>query len=216
MSKTKKTFKILGGVVLSIFIFLCCVLIFFNVTHEYHNVSGQSMYPTLNAQGVDSDAVFVSKIKKCKRGDVIVAKSQKADAQGNDYIVVKRLIALGGDKVCIKAFEGNIRIFIIKNGQDQAELLEEPYLANYNVNNGLDTRFYKMATNFSLEVDLEGFVTIPLNTIFYLGDNRINSYDCSAENYGPVNKDLLVGKVDYIITGKEWAYFQVLKQFLGA
>ncbi|MBE7082944.1 MAG: hypothetical protein E7378_04685, partial [Clostridiales bacterium] len=59
--KQNKALKIIGSILGSIFVAICAIIIFFNVTHEYHVIVGDSMYPTLNNN--QTDGVFVSKIK---------------------------------------------------------------------------------------------------------------------------------------------------------
>ena len=66
---------------------LSVLLIYFNVTHEYHQVKGLSMTPTLNnysAQEKTHDSVFVSKVKKYKRGDIVVIDK---DNDGKNLII---------------------------------------------------------------------------------------------------------------------------------
>ena len=60
--KQNKILKIIGQIFGTIFVVLCFLIIFFNLSHEYHVISGASMTPTLNENST-VDGVFVSKIK---------------------------------------------------------------------------------------------------------------------------------------------------------
>ena len=213
MEKVKKkvTFwSVLLNIIISIFIAICLIVIFFNLTHNYHYVDGASMQPTLNYYS--QDAVFSSKIKSYKRGDIIIVEKEESDVNGNKLYVVKRLIAIEGDKVCVRLVDGEYRIVLIKQGQTEEQILEEKYLLNYEDNENLYKNFYLMAKNhYGIEKD--EFFTVPEDEIFYLGDNRKVSNDCSI--YGTKNKNLVVGKVDYIIYGKTKPVRQIIKQFFG-
>ncbi|MEG1499925.1 MAG: S26 family signal peptidase, partial [Clostridia bacterium] len=47
------------------------------------------------------------------------------------------------------------------------------------------------------KIENDFFITIPEDSIFYLGDNRAKSEDCSK--YGPVKVEHIIGKVELII-----------------
>lgn len=212
-----------GNLVLKIFLkvlvvllcAVCAVIIFFNLTHSYFKVYGPSMAPTLNA-GVEDpsqcvDGVFVSKIKSYTRGDIVVVSRQ--DENSEQKFVIKRIIAIAGDKIKIEEVNGENRVVLIKAGETEREVLEENYLSDYSVNEYLLTVFNNMIQNGRRTLDENGFLEIEEGYIFYLGDNRAKSKDCS--NYGPVKKENVVGKVDYIVYGNTNMYGQVIQQFFG-
>lgn len=203
--------KICARVLSAVFIVLCCLIIFFNFTHEYHLVEGSSMFPTLNYEG--NDGVFVSKIKPYSRGDIIVVNKGEKDEAGNDILVIKRLIAVGGDKITIREINNRNRIVLIYAGQTTETILDEPYLFSYEANNSLRSKFFSMIYQKSLDVDDNGFLTLLEEQIFYLGDNRDVSEDCSV--YGPKTTADVIGKVDYIAYGNKHIYWQVIKQVFG-
>lgn len=209
--KSKKIFSIFAKIFSVFFVVICAIVIFFNLTHEYHIVSGTSMLPTLNNNS--TDGVFVSKIKKYSRGDIIVVDKGEKNDSGEEIFVIKRLIAIAGDKIKIEEYDGYARIFLIYENDTQETILDEPYLNSYENNTFLKANFDNMKNNMGFEVDSLGYITIPENQIFFLGDNRKSSNDCSI--YGPKSKDNVVGKVDYIAYGNKHLYWQVIKQFLG-
>jgi len=214
MAKTrlKKFFNILTAVIGGFILLISCVLIFFNVTHEYHTIVGDSMEPTLN-NGSRVDSVFMSKIKSYKHGDIVIADKDERDENGNEIFIIKRVIAMAGDRISVKLVDDCYRIIIIYDGDTKLTVLEEPYLKDYSVNEKLYNNFNKMYLENKKPDDNDGFLTIAEDEIFLVGDNRENSNDCSI--YGPKKKKLVCGKVDYIVYGKKAPYFQVLKQFLG-
>lgn len=210
-TKSNKALKIFTSIIGGLFFAICAIVILFNITHEYHVVTGSSMEPTLN--NGSTDGVFVSKIKSLQRGDIIVANKGEKDTNGKDIFVIKRLIAIGGDKIKISQIDGRCRIILILNGTEEQVVLDEPYLLNYSVNNFLKDRFSNMVDNCNLQLDDNGFLQIAQDEVFYLGDNRTVSNDCSV--YGPKKRELVVGKVDYIAYGNTHAYWQVIKQVFG-
>ena len=212
----KKVLNTIGFVLGLLIIAICAVMIFFNFTHIYYNVYGPSMSPTLNA-GVTTpseciDAVMVSKIKSFTRGDIIVIDRNEKDSEGNEKYVIKRLIAEGGDKITVRLIEGNYRIVLIKAGQTDEILLDEEYIPDLSANDNLNKKFQIMVENEPVNYK-DGFLILADDEVFYLGDNRSNSSDCSV--YGPAKRKDVVGKADYIIYGNTNIYGQVLKQFFG-
>lgn len=215
--KSVNIFKIFGRIIFVMLIALCAVFVFFNITHSYFVVYGPSMTPTLNVGVVDAeeskDGVFVSKIKGYSRGDIIVANKNYNVEGAKEQFVIKRVIAIGGDKIKIDEQDGFSRILLIKNGDSSPIFLDEPYLEDYSINMQLKDNFMAMVYSLGLQLDEMGFLTIEENEVFYLGDNRLNSKDCST--YGPKNKNAIVGKVDYIIYGNTNMYGQVIQQVFG-
>ena len=211
----KRFFNILFKIILILTIAICGVVIFFNVTHIYYQVKGPSMAPTLNSgvegQETVKDYVFVSKIKGYGRGDIIVLKKEDENKD-----IIKRVIAVGGDKLKIENINGYNRIVIIFAGESQSRVLDEPYLPSYDANEYILDYFNGLLNNESLNInaDENGFVTIPENEIFFLGDNRSRSDDSLDSNFtAPVSN--VVGKVDYIVYGGENPIWQVISQIFG-
>ena len=205
--------KVISLIFFCLIIAICSVIIFFNFTHTYHDVVGPSMQPTLNM--TTTDAVFVSKIKSWGRGDIIVANRNYGIEGGSEKLVIKRVIALSGDKIKVELIEDEYKIVLIKAGSDQSEVLNEPYLlGDYSTNASLFNKFNKMVKEQALVLDQDGFLLIEEGKLFYLGDNRAEGcIDCS--NYGPMPKEAVRGKVDYIIYGQKNVVGQIIKQFFG-
>lgn len=135
-------------------------------------VDGISMYPTLdggNGANLDDDenngeTLFLNKLAKIKRGDIVVFVPDKGNFAGRT--LVKRVIAIGGDHVQIK----DNAVYL--NGQ----LLVEDYI------NDQEPAIYDQDLDFYVE---EG-------NAFCMGDNRNHSSDCRV--FGQVSLDTVVGK----------------------
>jgi len=88
----------------------------------------------------------------------------------NNKLIIKRVIALGGDVVEI---DENGRVTV------NDLLLEEPYVTAY---------------DFGL-CDIDFPFTVPLDQYFVLGDNRETAVDSRAKDFGCVSLSDMVGKV---------------------
>lgn len=142
----QETIKSIKGFILFVLILAVCVLIAYT-TFASIPVSGKSMLPTVE----NGDSVLViRKFVSYDRGDVVVFK-------GEDKNLIKRIIAIGGDKLELKKDDSGVLRYYV-NG----ELLEDEYVLD-----GLYT--HSSQESFS--------ITIPDGEFFYLGDNRTVSKD---------------------------------------
>jgi signal peptidase I len=98
-------------------------------------------------------------------GDVVVVHDPLADGDA-DSLIVKRVIAVGGDSV---GFEDGI---LVRNGLP----VTEPYTADF-----LDGVYY-------------GPDVVPPGMLYLLGDNRLDSID--SRHFGPVPVSAVVGHID--------------------
>ena len=121
-----------------------------------------SMFPTLGV----NDRVLVNKLSydlhEVNRGDVIVF--ERLANQGGEKDLIKRVVALGGDR--IEARDGRVLV----NGSP----IDEPYLGP-----GVET------TNLDAQ-------TVPPVHVFVMGDNRGDSRDSRV--FGPLPEDLIIGR----------------------
>jgi signal peptidase I len=132
-------------------------------------VDGDSMNQTLQ----DGESLLMRYIKDgqgLERGDVIVVSvgDYAEFANTNVEYIIKRLIAIEGDKV--KCTDGQISICYA--GTQEYVPLEESY-AYYDGIVGLDKDDYDFAE-----------YTVGEGEIFFLGDNRHNSCDSRYQEYG--------------------------------
>lgn len=121
-----------------------CVLVVFllMVLFPIKRVSGDSMLPTFK----DGDWIITCRIGRYDYGDVLIAL--QTDDDGNDALVIKRLVGISSDSVKVSC-DGVYR---------NDKLLEEDYTLD--------------RTN---QIVWEGI--IPDDCYFILGDNRNESYD---------------------------------------
>ena len=144
------------SVLLGVLILLTGVRMFWNLTFGGIVVDGASMRNTLN-NGDKLIMRYANTGVKAKRGDIIIVDTRGYPECGNTDFLVKRLIAIEGDKV--KCEDGNL--YICYAGQTEYILLEEDYAYYYRDKEEYDFNEYVVG---------EG-------EIFFLGDNRQNSID---------------------------------------
>ena len=212
------------------FITCCAIVAVFSFVYLYTPVDGPSMLPTLNAQcydnegnlidGTQTDSVYINRFGQADYGDIIVAKSP------DGKYVIKRLIAKEGDRIAIAPVtfepppsERTYKIFLIKSNSSEVEILDETYLAEgtslYKTYSNLESYRDKNPNRFEkITVGSFGqiyFLNIYENEIFYLGDNREDSRDCSE--YGPNVESNYIGRLDIIIHESKNNFSQIFLYF---
>lgn len=150
----------------SIIYALVAILILFTFFFRVVGVSGPSMKPTLQ----DKDWLAVSGITTgVNRGDIVVVTQPN---KLNEPLI-KRVIAVGGDKVDINFADGTVSI----NGI----IIDEPYIAE--------------STHRSFDIAFP--ITVPDGCVFVMGDNRNNSLDSRSSIVGFVDKRFILGKAEF-------------------
>ena len=143
-------------------------------------VDGDSMMNTLQ----DKDVLIISGLFYTpEQFDIVVIEDHSTDYK---YPLVKRVIAVGGDKVRVTEH------VITVNGQE----LDEPYVftdaLNYTYNVYPTDRYFDNPT-LVYEEDYYYEFVVPEGEIFVLGDHRNNSAD--SRTFGTVSTDAVLGKV---------------------
>lgn len=149
---------------------------------QSYQVDGESMETTLQHQ----DRLIVNKLPRTlsrlsgneyvpNRGDIIIfnLSNLSGSGLGADKQLIKRVIALPGERVTIK--DGKIRVF------------------NSSSPDGFDpdiTTGYKITAK-STPGDVD--TVVPKGSVFVCGDNRFNSED--SRYFGPVAAEQIVGKL---------------------
>lgn len=204
-TKSKKTvWQILSTVMLCIAIFLLILLTAFNIFFYKSPIVGISMQPTFNndlQEGLTTAAYEKSKIKdkayvyrfgKGKRGDVIMVEITE---DGKKKLLIKRLVAVGGDTVDIKQDAEDGFYYLYINGKKQKEdyikLRERMSICFESL------RAYKTLSGIAEDQPL----TLEPNEVFVLGDNRGMSNDSSS--FGPVKKSSIKGVVAFVVGYKD-------------
>lgn len=156
---------ILLWVLLVVLIVVSCLRIFVFVQID---VSGLSMYPTLD----DGDKVWGSKISSVDRGDIVVF------THGDD-VLIKRAVAVAGDKVWVELVDGQYVLYILTT---EGDTITEQY--SYN---GQDVVVSAMdSVGFLSGYDsIDNSYTIDDGQLLPMGDNRAISYD--GRDFGTID-----------------------------
>ena len=154
----------------TIFVMLC-----FAFVTRLNIVDGHSMDVTL----ADREYLMVSDLFYTpRRGDIVVIHD--IDASPYDTPIVKRVIAVGGQKVEIDFSSWTLRV--------DGEIVEEPY--RY-----LDVGYAMLTAEYNMDVTGTYFTCeVPEGKIFVMGDNRNHSGDSRQIEIGPVDERCVVGR----------------------
>ncbi|HUT22681.1 MAG TPA: signal peptidase I [Candidatus Bipolaricaulota bacterium] len=149
-------------------------------------VKGASMEPNLH----DHEYLIINEIgyrlDEPQRGDVVVFKYPQDQTQ----FFIKRVIGLSGEIVELK--DGVVYLYSKdENGEDKRYVLNETFYLDPQIKTWGDRTFQ-----------------IGENEFFVMGDNRSQSLD--SRSFGPVDKDLIVGKV--WLRGWPFDKFQLFSQ----
>lgn len=220
--KTNIFFSAIFNALLILFIFFSAIVLGFYLTHDYYNVDGVSMQPTI----LEGQAVFASMGENYTYGDIVIGYNL------NSVKIVKRVIGLGGDKISLVLNdEGYYDTLIIYKNTSQIVVLQENYVVNkisggiwsdistnINYSNYYDYFINKLSNQKTFEeieynTEIKKFLVIPENSVFLLGDNRFNSVDCAT--YGSLECSSIVGKVKMIVNQNDYYVFDILLYSFG-
>ncbi len=146
--------KLAFGIIILLAILLVIVIWFLPLI----SIEGSSMSPTLH----NGDIILSSERDYYKPGDIIVF-------QHHNTVLVKRIIASGGDIVDIDEF-GNV--FVNEKQLDESYLLE------------------KSQGTYDIEFPYQ----VPEHQYFVMGDNRASSTDSRVVSIGTISEDKILGK----------------------
>ena len=145
-------------------VFTATILILENFVFPLSRVAGSSMEPTL----YEKELLLGIVDHTPERGDIVTF-------QRDDLVLVKRVIAVGGDSVTVSD-DGTVSV----NGQQ----LQEPYITE---------RSYG-------KTNIEFPVTVPEGEVFVMGDHRSVSVDSRNSLIGTVKNSNILSRVLLRIT----------------
>ena len=155
--------RIVFDVVGAIIIIAVAAIIISNTLVAVLQVRGTSMEPTIH----EGDVIVTTRGGNCASGDIIAFNF-------DNKVLLKRVIAFGGDAVSINA-AGAVTV----NGQQ----LSEDYAVN-------------PSEGYS---DIDYPYTVPEGSLFVLGDNRGSSIDSRSSALGTIKTDQVLGKVLFCV-----------------
>lgn len=161
MIVTKEVFEWIKTIVISVVIAIV-ITTFVRPTL----VKGHSMYPTLQPNNYLIINRIPYMLHKPERGDIVVFKSHLKTLNGKEKDLIKRVIAVEGDRLVI---------------EDGATYVNEKKLDEYYVNGSY--------TSGNVEI------IVPKDQVFVMGDNRENSMDSRDPKVGTIDIDTIRGKV---------------------
>ncbi len=187
-----KCAKTYSNVFLVFVVFLCSVMMLFSFLLTPKLVKGSSMYPTLNINSTSSDVVYILKQHNYSAGDIVVLSKNDTQSYSD---VIKRIVAVGGDKVAILEFDGVYKV-VVNN-----VALEEKYIASQQDMQVCYSNFKAYLHQAGIT---ENYITLKSDEIFVLGDNRANSFDSS--NYGPRKVSEVEGRVFLVVPHNKFKF----------
>jgi signal peptidase I len=216
ITKLNKFLKILLEVCFVFAVIIAGMMCYMSIVYIYSPVLGQSMSPTINEYG-NTDNVYINKYNKGQINDIIVVDTKEM-RQNEEVYVIKRLIAVGGQRIDIKLDENKYAVVYI-NGV----ILDEPYVKNKEQGSDIKNPYtydnfknYVSSNMSSIDYNEEkGGLLIPDNYVFIMGDNRGNGMSVDSCKYGPVSKSNIIGKVDILVKNGENNISCVIDFFLG-
>lgn len=184
------------NIITIVLLVLCCFLLFTEfVWLGCVQVDGSSMNNTIN----DGDYLILDRLAKVKCGNVVVFTTKSGEKSGESLI--KRVVAVGGDKIKIE--NGKLQIWNKQEGKFE----DSPYNESFA---GIKGNTYCN----SMEMNDGEEITISEGCIFVLGDNRENSTD--SRFFGEVNLDDVDGVIsDFVIDNKDRAVGKIYQGFCG-
>lgn len=151
------------------------VILFFAFAFLFRGVGvqGESMEPTLH----DGDWLAVSAISHVKPNDVVIITQPNSI----DKTLVKRVIAMGGEKIRIDYLSGTVYVN------------DQPFKEKIDVGQMTPSGNMPMSS-----VDgITETIIIPDGQVFVLGDNRNNSLDSRFSVIGCIDEDYILGVARY-------------------
>ncbi len=193
----------LGTVILLLIVFIMFCAVFWLGSHYAKPIQGSSMQPNINMyDNPTGDIAIVSNCKTFSYNDIIIidmSLSHNQDSQVNKRLLIKRVIAFGGDSLRLVRGSNSVYYFELKKkGESDFTRLDESFA--YSMTDSKNaTAFYSQSgwTVKVTESEEDNSITIPEGYMFFVGDNRNASYDCRI--FGPVETSACEGVVETVL-----------------
>ena len=221
-----RTKNLIKNIISAILVTLIMIVGFFSITGIVFNivyipapVYSFSMYPTLNQDAPNletaGDYAYLNKFADYSNNDIVIA-----NVSWYDKAIIKRLIACPNDILEIRDENTNYVLYV-----NEKLVYKKEKNDNCSLHNGLHSSsgtngYYQhyltmLEKNPSKVVeDSNGNKCFKLdkNEYFLMGDHWEGSTDCIEK--GPVSKDEILGKVDFVIPMKENRFWGMLKHMV--
>ena len=203
-----------------------------NAISDGTDEKNDTAYYTLYKSAKVGDIVIVDYYDAGLSGDNKIDAIKRLIAKGGDTICYYGGKILRNGLPVDEWYLQNASNYLTNNGQNGAEWQNNGYLVSKNNFDKFcenlmlnisyyETTFIKECKNdaeyknkhIKYDTALNTYVlTVPENYIFFLGDNRAGSSDCSY--FGPVEEKYLLAKVDFILSYDNNVFAKIYQQFV--
>lgn len=217
--RKQTTFKnIISAILITLIIivsFFSIVGVVFNIVYIPAPVHSFSMYPTLNKDAPDFEAegdwAYLNRFAEYKNNDIVIA-----EVDWYSKAIIKRLIASPGDILEIRDEITHYGLYVNEQLIYSKEKNDISIHKLYGGTNQYYENYITMLNNNPEKVvkDSQGNKCFKLdeNEYFLMGDHWEESTDCITK--GPVKKNEILGRVDFVIPMKENRFWGLFKQMI--
>lgn len=174
--------------------------------HFIKPIDGASMQPGINNYSNPvGDIAIVAKYSEIKRGDIVIVdmtQSKNTANSVNQKSLIKRVIAMSGDRLKMVAENGIVAVYVNDVKLDETYIKDKNNQSIQKMENfqrQIGWTDWKDANGNSTlpPIDSDGTIIIPDGYFFFMGDNRADSFDCRS--MGPMPISYVDGVVEEIL-----------------